>query len=149
MKKFTFNKKHKIISIIFLITILIPSILWVSIALSKTNLNKENIEQDFEINEFNNINISNNFNKENLNNLLITKNSKKMSKINIEKHLGKIIKDAFSNSFEFRNENIDDYNLKIRYKLNEYENDLKINIFLYNKSIKNKKYRSSCRIYII
>lgn len=149
MKKFTFNKKYKIISIIFLSIILIPSIIGVLIATSNSNISKENIENNYEINEFNEINISQNINKENLKDLLVNKKSTKMSKINIEKYLGKIIKNAFSNTFEFRNENIDDYNLKIRYNLNEQENDLKINIFLYNKSIKNKKYKSFCRIYII
>lgn len=150
MKKFTFNKKYKIIGIIFLIIVLVPSIIGVLLIFSNSNVNnKTNINNDYELNEFNNISVYKYINKNSLKDLLKNNNSNEMSKTNIEKNLGKIIKNAFSNSNEFKNENIDDYNLKIRYKINDQENDLKINIFLYNKLIKNKKYKSSFRIYII
>lgn len=150
MKKFTFNKKYKIIGIIFLIIVLVPSIIGVLLIFSNSNVNnKTNINNDYELNEFNNISVYKYINKNSLKDLLKNNNSNEMSKTNIEKNLGKIIKNAFSNSNEFKNENIDDYNLKIRYQINDQENDLKINIFLYNKLIKNKKYKSSFRIYII
>lgn len=148
MKKFFTKNKIKYITATCLSVLIIGTIFGIaSIFLNNKPVVKN--EDKIEYDEFISISIENEMRQQNLNYLLDDKETKKFSKENVKNNLMRLSKNSIDNCSDFKSENINNYDLKLRYFINKELNNIKVNIFMYNKLIKNKKFKTFYRLYII
>lgn len=141
--KYSFNKKK--ILIITLLTAL--SIGFVS-SIILLSVKKEEKEVSFERKDIKELDLSDSIEKADINKL-INETSNDFSQDKIEKHLGNLLQNALKNNNTFINDKLNNYKGVIRYQITNFKKTLKINLFLYNKKIKHKNYKSFFQMYIV
>lgn len=141
--KYSFNKK-KILILTFL-TILSIGFISSIILLSTKKDEKEVSSENPEIKE---LDLSKSIDKADINKL-INETSNDFSQDKIEKNLGNLLQNALKNNNAFINDKLNNYKGVVRYQITDFKKTLKINLFLYNKKIKYKNYKSFFRMYIV
>lgn len=141
--KYSFNKK-KILIVTFL-TILSIGFISSIILLS---IKKDEKEVSFENPETKELDLSKSIDKADINKL-INETSNDFSQDKIEKNLGNLLQNALKNNNTFINDKLNNYKGVVRYQITNFKKTLKINLFLYNKKIKYKNYKSFFRMYIV
>lgn len=141
--KYSFNKK-KILIVTFL-TILSIGFISSIILLS---IKKDEKEVSFENPEIKELDLSKSIDKADINKL-INETSNDFSQDKIEKNLGNLLQNALKNNNTFINDKLNNYKGVVRYQITNFKKTLKINLFLYNKKIKYKNYKSFFRMYIV
>lgn len=141
--KYSFNKK-KILIVTFLTILSIGFIS--SIILLSTK--KDGKEISFENPEIKELDLSKSIDKADINKL-INETSNDFSQDKIEKNLGNLLQNALKNNNTFINDKLNNYKGVVRYQITNFKKTLKINLFLYNKKIKYKNYKSFFRMYIV
>ncbi len=149
MKKLFTKNRIKYITIVCFSALVIGSIFGIASIFLNENNSSNNDYDNSEYDEFIFISIENEIKQQNLNSLLEDSNVQKFSQNKIRNNIMRISRNSIDNSNDFKSENINDYEIRLRYFLNDEFNDLKINIFMYNKLIKNKKFKTFYRLYII
>ncbi|WP_412032181.1 hypothetical protein [Malacoplasma muris] len=149
MKKLLTKNRIKYITIVCFSALVIGSIFGIASIFLNENNSSNNYYDNSEYDEFIFISIENEIKQQNLNSLLEDSNVQKFSQNKIRNNIMRISRNSIDNSNDFKSENINDYEIRLRYFLNDEFNDLKINIFMYNKLIKNKKFKTFYRLYII
>lgn len=141
--KYSFNKK-KILIVTFL-TILSIGFISSIILLSTKKDEKELIFESPDIKE---LDLSKSIDKADINKL-INETSNDFSQDKIEKNLGNLLQNALKNNNTFINDKLNNYKGVVRYQITNFKKTLKINLFLYNKKIKYKSYKSFFWMYIV
>ncbi len=149
MKKLLTKNRIKYITIVCFSALVIGSIFGIASIFLNENNSSKNDNDNSEYDEFIFISIENEIKQQNLNSLLEDSNVQKFSQNKIRNNIMRISRNSIDNSNDFKSENINDYEIRLRYFLNDEFSDLKINIFMYNKLIKNKKFKTFYRLYII
>lgn len=114
--------------------------------LNKNSTSDKILEDDFD-DAFINIDMNDELKNQNLG-ILVNKKTKRFSDNQIKNNFGDLVKKTIIYTDGFINEDINDYLIKILYNLNESKNNLKANIFLYNKKVKNKKFKSFFQVFL-
>lgn len=146
MKNLLLTKKTKIIVSGLVLTIISGAIFSFVFFLNKDNTSDKILEDDFD-DAFINIDMNDELKNQNLG-ILVNKKTKRFSDNQIKNNFGDLVKKTIIYTDGFINEDINDYLIKILYNLNESKNNLKANIFLYNKKVKNKKFKSFFQVFL-